>query len=167
MGGLGGVEVAEDEDVGILVETGIRLKAGFGVQTTAEDAEIMPEEAYAILEPGAGKVMLEVMGTTAGHGLHGTVVLAGLRPADREMVGVELVVALTMARGAYNDAFAALLAFADIIERSAYRFEALNGFEIGYRFGVRGSVGRKRPKIANCGCYTVFYDVFEVSGHSL
>ena len=30
-GGLGGVEFAEDGDVGILVEMGIWLKAGFGV----------------------------------------------------------------------------------------------------------------------------------------
>ena len=164
---MGGVEVAEDSDIGIVVETGIRLKAGFGVQATAEDSEIVPKEADAVFEAGTGKVVLKVMGTTTGNGLHGTVVLAGLRPASREMIGVEFVVALTVTRGAYNDAFAALLAFADIIERSTYRFEALNGFEIGYRLGVRGSVGRKRPKIANCGCYTVFYDVFEVSGHSL
>ena len=65
-GGLGGIEVAENGDVGILVETGIRLKARFGVQTTAEDTEIVREEADAVFEAGAGKVVLKVMGTTAG-----------------------------------------------------------------------------------------------------
>ena len=84
---MGGVEVAEDGYVGILVEMGIWLKTGFGVQTTAEDAEIMREETDAVLEADAGKVVLKVMGTTAGHSLHGTVVLAGLRPAGGEMVG--------------------------------------------------------------------------------
>ena len=127
----------------------------------------MPEEADAVFEAGTGKVVLKVMGTTAGNGLHGTVVLAGLGPACREMVGIELVVALTVTRRADNDAFAALAALMGIIDGTAYPIEEIDGFEIGYRFGVRGGVGRKRPKIANCGCNTVFYDVFEVSGHSL
>jgi len=167
LGGLGGVEVAEDGDVGILVETGIWLKTGFGVHATAEDAEIMPEEADAVFKAGAGEVMLEVMGTTAGHGLHGTVVLAGLGPAGWEMVGIEFVVALTVTRRADNDAFAALAALMGIIDGTAYPIEEIDGFEIGYRFGVRGGVGRKRTKTANSGRNTVFYDVFEVSGHSL
>jgi len=161
-GGLGGVEVAEDGDVGILVEMGIWLKTGFGVQTTAEDTEIMREETDVVLEAGAGKVALEVMGLALGKFDKRSVVLTGLGPAGGEMVGVELVVTLTMTRRSDNDALAALAALMGIIDGTAYPIEEIDGFEIGYRFGVRRGVGRKRTKTANCGRNTVFYDVFEV-----
>ena len=127
----------------------------------------MREETDAIFEAGAGKVVLEVMGLALGKFDKRTVVLAGLGPAGWEMVGIEFVVALTVTRRADNDAFAALAALMGIIDGTAYPIEEIDGFEIGYRFGVRGGIGRKRTKTANCSRNTVFYDVFEVSGHCL
>ena len=54
----GRLELAIDGDVGILIETGVRLEAGFGRSAAFDNREIMVKEAESPFEGFAGMSML-------------------------------------------------------------------------------------------------------------
>ena len=54
----GGLELAVDSNVGVLVETGVGFEAGFGSSAAFDDREIMVKEAESPFEGFAGMSML-------------------------------------------------------------------------------------------------------------
>ena len=142
-GGLAfGLELAVDGYVGILVETGVWLEAGFGLGTAFEDRIIMVQETRAPLECSKGVVMLECMSLALGFFDEFTVGYAGCGPVFREMVGIEFEESGAETRGAYDDAFFAGLAFFDHIHGAPEHVDARIGTEIAHAFGVRSGSRR-------------------------
>ena len=89
MGALGDLlEMTIDADVGILIETGIRLEARFGLGAAFVNREIMVKKTDSPLEGFDGLSMLKSMSTTLGLFDEFTVRYTGCRPSLREMVGV-------------------------------------------------------------------------------
>ena len=54
----GGLELAIDGDVGVLVETGVGFEAGFGGSAAFDDREIMVKETESPFEGFAGMSVL-------------------------------------------------------------------------------------------------------------
>ena len=85
---LSGIELAKDSDVGVLIEAGIRLHAGFGLGATFDNSEVMMPEAKSPFEGFTGIGMFEVVRHSLSEFEDVAVGFAGSRPVGREMVGV-------------------------------------------------------------------------------
>ena len=83
-------EFAVDGNVGVLVEAGIGLHAGFGFGSAPENREIMVQEADVPVDGGEGVVVLEGVRLSLGFLNEFTVRHAGRRPGLGEMVSIEL-----------------------------------------------------------------------------
>ena len=131
----GGLEVAVDGDVGILIEAGIGFEAGFGLLVVFEDTEIVLEEADPPFKGFAGGSMFEGMSTALGQFDDLTVGYAGLGPGLGEMVGIELKHAGTLGTLAHNNVFAAFLTDFEFIHGAREGLEGFARHEIAHPFG--------------------------------
>lgn len=100
---LSGFEFAIDDDVGILVETGIGFHAGFGFCSASADREIMVQEADVPVDGGKGVVVLESVRPALRLFDEFSVRHTGRRPGLGEMVGIELEQLSSGARDAADD----------------------------------------------------------------
>ena len=139
----GGFEVAVDADIDVLIETGVRFEAGFGLLVVFDDTEIVLEEADSPFKSFAGGVMFEGMGTTLGEFDDLTVGYAGLGPGLGEMVGIELKQSGTVGTMTYDDVFAAFLAGFEVIHGAPEIFDSFIGHKIAHSLGINGGVRRK------------------------
>ena len=145
----GGLELAVDGDVGVLVETGVGFEAGFGSSAAFDDREIMVKEAETPFEGFAGMSMLQSVGLALGLLDKFTICYAGCRPGLWEMVGIELEKAVGVRHPADND----------VLFVSATCFDGIHcapvGFVEGYRHKIahspdtRCGIGRERDVMVN------------------
>jgi len=138
----GGLEVAIDADIDVLIETGIRFEAGFGGLVGFENTEIMLKEADSPFKGFASVGMFQSMGTTLGEFDVFAVRYAGLGPGLGEVVGIELEHAGTMGTTTDNNMFAAFAALFEIIHSAPEGVVASNRHKIAHSFGVNRS-GRR------------------------
>ena len=125
---LGGrFEVAENGDVNVLVETGIRLETGFGFGTTFYYMEIMMEETDSPFNAVSGVVVFDGMSELLCGFDEFAVSYAGCRPSLGEMVGVELVQAAKTRDTADDDVLAVFLAYFVGVHHAAVVIDAING----------------------------------------
>ena len=82
------LELAVDGDVGILVETGVRFHARFGLGTAFEDPEIMVEEPHAPFKGFDRMVFLQSVRLTLRLFDELAVGDTSRRPVFREMVRI-------------------------------------------------------------------------------
>ena len=157
---LGGLELAVDGYVGILVEAGIRLHTGFGLFAAFEDFEIVVQEAEMPLKAGTGCVVFEGVGLALGFFDQFAVGYAGCRPSLGEMVGVELEDFVLARVAAYDDVFATFIAVFEVVHGTAEVFDAHGGLEVAYSTGVeRRNLGRRDEMVdgliqtENCACF--------------
>ena len=156
----GGLEFTIDGYVGVLVEAGIGLHAGFRLFAAFEDFEIMVQEAEMPLEAGTGCVVFEGVGLALSLFDEFAVSYAGCRPSLWEMVGIELE-DFTIARiTANDDVFAAFIAVFEVVHGTTEVFDAHDGLEVAYSVGVEcRNLGRRDEMVDgfvqtdNCACF--------------
>ena len=119
----GGLELAVDGDIGVLIETGIAFETGFGFGATFDDREIMVKEAETPFKGFASVGMLQGMGLALGLLDEFTVGYAGSRPGLREMVSIELEKALGVRHSADHDVLFVTAACFDGVHRAPIVFE--------------------------------------------
>ena len=125
---LGGrFEVAENGDVNVLVETGIRLETGFGFGTTFYYMEIMMEETDSPFNAVSGVVVFDGMSELLCGFDELAVSYAGSRPGLGEMVCIELVKTAETRYTADDDVLAVFFAFLVGIHDAAVVIDAVNG----------------------------------------
>lgn len=125
---LGGrFEVAENGDVNVLVETGIRLETGFGFGTTFDYMEIMMEETESPFNAVSGVVVFDGMSELLCGFDEFSVSYAGSRPGLGEMVCIELVKTAKTRYTADDDVLAVFFAFLVGIHDAAVVIDAVNG----------------------------------------
>ena len=125
---LGGrFEVAENGDVNVLVETGIRLETGFGFGTTFDYMEIMMEETESPFNAVSGVVVFDGMSELLCGFDELAVSYAGSRPGLGEMVCIELVKTAETRYTADDDVLAVFFAFLVGIHDAAVVIDAVNG----------------------------------------
>ena len=125
--------LALEHEIDIMKEASIRFDAIFRV---IEVGYLL----HAPFESSEGVVTFYSMSLNASLVHQSTIVLAGLRPCFRYMVGIEFVVAGMVTRRANNDALMVLTTLSDEIHRATDRFDAHYGREITHTLG-RGSAG--------------------------
>ena len=128
-GGLlgGRFEVAENGDVNVLVETGIRLETGFGFGTIFDYMEIMMEETDSPFNAVSGVVVFDGMSELLCGFDEFAVSYAGSRPGLGEMVCIELVKTAETRYTADDDVLAVFFAFLVGIHDAAVVIDAVNG----------------------------------------
>ena len=99
----GGLELAIDGNVSVLVETDITLHAGFGCSAAFDDGEIMVKEAESPFEGFGCMGVFKGMCLALGLLNEFAVGYTGCRPCLREMVGIELEKAVSIRHAADND----------------------------------------------------------------
>jgi hypothetical protein len=142
-GGIaGGLELAVDGNVGILIETGIGFEAGFGLGSAFVNVVVMTEETNAPFEGFKGMIVFECVGLALGFFDEFAVFDAGSGPMRRKMVGVELENGVFGARiTAYDDMFFVFAAFFLVIYGSSVRSNGIYEHKIAY-----ASCGRSRNR---------------------
>ncbi len=133
-----GLELAVDGYVGVLVEAGIGLHAGFGLLAAFEDLEVVVQEAEMPLEAGTRGVVFEGVGLALSFFDEFAVGYTGSRPSLGKVVGVELEDFVLARIAAHNDMFAAFIAVFDVIHGTTEVFDAHGGLEVAYSTGVEG-----------------------------
>lgn len=128
-GGLlgGRFEVAENGDVNVLVETGIRLETGFGFGTTFDYMEIMMEETDSPFNAVSGVVVFDGMSELLCGFDEFAVSYAGSRPGLWEMVCIELVKTAKTRYTSDDDVLVVFFAFLVGIHDAAVVIDAVNG----------------------------------------
>ena len=164
MGFAGGLEFAVDGDVGILVETGVAFKTGFGLGSANANGEVMFEETELPLESGTGSVVFEGMSYTLGGFDEFAICDASGRPMGREMVGVELEETVSEAgHTTDDDMFAALAAYFEIVHRSPEEIDIGNGPKIAHSTRRTSGNSRRRNVGSNEVLQTGHYDIFQMA----
>ena len=145
----GGLELAIDGDVGVLVETGVGFEAGFGSSAAFDDREIMVKEAESPFEGFAGMSMLQSVGLALGLLDEFTIRYAGCRPGLREMVGIELEKALGIRHSADNDVLFVTATCFDGVHCAPVGFVEGYRHKIAHSSGARCGIGRERDVMVN------------------
>ena len=128
LGGVtGGLELAVDRDIGILVETGIGFETMLGLGSAFEDTVVVLEETDSPFDGCMGVVVLQGMGSALGLFDEFAVGYTASRPSLREMVGVELVKTFETRGTADNDVFAVFVTLFVGVHDAAVDFESVNG----------------------------------------
>ena len=140
----GGLELAVDSNVGVLVKTGVRLEAGFGSSAAFDDREIMVKEAESPFEGFAGMSMLQSVGLALGLFDEFAIRYAGRRPGLREMVSVELEKALCVRHPADNDVLFVTATCFDGVHSAPVGFVEGYRHKIAHSSGARRGIGRER-----------------------
>ncbi len=140
----GGLELAVDGNVGVLVETGVGFEAGFGCSAAFDDREIMVKEAESPFEGFAGMSMLQSVGLALGLFDEFSISYAGCRPGLREMVGIELEKAVGVGHSADNDVLFVAATCFDGIHRAPVGFVEGYRHKIAHSPGARCGIGRER-----------------------
>ena len=146
---LGGLELAVDGYVGILVEAGIGPHTGFRLFAAFEDFEIVVQEAEMPLEACTRGVVLKGVGLALGFFDEFAVSYAGSRPSLWEMVGVELEDFVITWITTNDNVFAAFIAVFDVIHGTTEVFDAHDGLEVAYSTGVEGRNLGRRNKVVD------------------
>ena len=145
----GSLEFAVDGNVGVLVETGVRLEAGFGSSAAFDNREIMVNEAESPFDGFAGMSMLQGMGLALGLLDEFTIRYAGCRPGLWKMVGIELEKAVGVGHSANNDVLFVSATCFDGIHRAPVGFVEGYRHKIAHSSGARCGIGRERDVMVN------------------
>ena len=145
----GGLELAIDGDVGILIETGVGFEAGFGRSAAFDNGEIMVKEAESPFEGFAGMSMLQGVGLALGLLDECAVGYAGRRPGLWEMVGIELEKALGVRHSANNDVLFVSATCFDGVHRAPVGFVEGYRHKIAHSSGTRRGIGLKSDVMVN------------------
>ena len=141
-GGItGGLKGTVDGDVGILIETGVGFKTGFGLFVRFEDVEVMVEETDTPFEGFHRMVTFEGMCPALGFFDEFTVRYTGSGPVFGKMVSIEFEEARTVTGRADDDVFAVFVPFLDIVHGSPDALDADTGTKIAHASGVRSGIG--------------------------
>ena len=132
-----GFEVAIDTDVGVLIETGVGFETGFGSVTAFDNTVVMTEETHSPFKGCVRVVVFEGMGIALGLLDEFAVGYTGCRPVRREVVGIELEVAITAATMPEDNMFAVVLAFFGSIHGTPEGVNACYGFKIAHASSER------------------------------
>ena len=132
-----GFEVAIDTDVGVLIEAGVGFKAGFGSVTAFDNTVVMTEETHSPFKGCVRVVVFEGMGIALGLLDEFAVGYTGCRPVRREVVGIELEVAITAATMPEDNMFAVVLAFFVGVHGTPEGVDACYGFKIAHASSER------------------------------
>lgn len=154
------LEFAINRDVGILVQTRVRLHPRLRLGTASEDSEIMVQKTRSPFERSQGMIVLQRVRLTLRLFDEFTIGHAGGRPVFWEMVSVEFEESVTEAGRAHNDAFAACLSHFGPVHGSPEAVNADTGTEIAHAFGA--TCRRRSLKSESTGLQTVNYDIFQV-----
>ena len=155
--GLGGLELAVDGYIGILIEAGIGFETGFRLGTAYEDIVIMVQEANVPFEGSSGVVMLEGVGLALGFFDEVSVGYACFRPMRREMVGVELEETASEGSTTSNDMFLIAASFFESVDFSEVSLHHGIEFKVPHPSGVRRDSDRIWNKSANIVLQTANY----------
>ena len=145
----GGLELAVDGDVGILIETGVGFEAGFGSSAAFDNGEIMVKEAESPFEGFAGMSMLQSVGLSLGLLDEFAIRNAGCRPGLREMVGIELEKALGIRHSTDNDVLFVTATCFDGVHSAPVGFVEGYRHKIAHSSGARRGIGRERDVMVN------------------
>ena len=164
LGLTGSLKFAVDGDVGILVETGVAFKTGFGLGAAYANGEVMFEKTKFPFEAGTGGVVFEGMSYTLGGFDELAIRYASGRPCLGEMVGVELEETVSKAgHTADDDMFAALAAYLEVVHRSPKEIDIGNGSEIAHSTRRASGNSRRRNVGSNEVLQTGHYDIFQMA----
>jgi hypothetical protein len=164
LGLAGGLKFAVDGDVGILVETGVAFKTGFGLGAAYTNGEVVLEETEFPFESGTGGAVFEGMSYTLGGFDEFAIGYASGRPMGREMVGIELEETVSEAgHTADDDMLAALAAYFEIVHRSPEEIDIGNGSEIAHSTRRASGNSRRRNVGSNEVLQTGHYDIFQMA----
>ena len=150
----GGLELAVDGDVGILIETGIGFEAGVGRSAAFDDGEIMVKEAETPFEGFAGMSMLQVRGLALSLFDEFTIRYAGCRPGLWKMISIELEKAWGIRHSADNDVLFVSAACFDGVHRAPVVFITCKRHKIAHSPGARCGIGRERDVMVNNAAQT-------------
>ena len=145
----GGLELAVDGDIGVLVETGVGFETGFGSSAAFNDGEIMVKEAESPFEGFAGMSMLQGVGLALGLLDEFTIRYASCRPGLREMVGIELEKALGVGHSANNDVLFVTATCFDGVHCAPVGFVEGYRHKIAHSSGARCGIGRESDVMVN------------------
>ena len=145
----GGLELAVEGDVGVLIETGIAFETGVGCSAAFDNREIMVKEAESPFKGFAGMSMLQSVGLALGLLDEFAIRYAGSRPGLREMVGIELEKALSIRHSADNDVLFVSATCFDGIHRAPVGFVEGYRHKIAHSSGARRGIGRERDVMVN------------------
>ena len=141
-GGItGGLKGTVDGDVGILIESGIRFEARFGLFVRFEDIEVMVQETDTPFEGFHGMVTFEGMCPALGFFDEFTVRYTGSGPVGGKMVSIEFEEARTVTGRADDDVFAVFVPFLDVVHGSPDALDTDTGTKIAHASGVRSGIG--------------------------
>ena len=141
-GGItGGLKGTVDGDVGILIESGIRFEARFGLFVRFEDIEVMVQETDTPFEGFHGMVTFEGMCPALGFFDEFTIRYTGSGPVGGKMVSIEFEEARTVTGRADDDVFAVFVPFLDVVHGTPEAVNADTGTKIAHASSVRSGIG--------------------------
>ena len=146
---LSRVELTENSHVGILVEAGIRLHAGFGLGAAFDHVVIVMPKAETPFKRFAGVGMFEVVRHSLSEFEDVTVSFTGFRIMFRETVGIELEETIMLRATADDDVFAVMAGFLLGVHGAPKGFYAYNRLKIAHSTGPRSGISRKMDVVRN------------------